>query len=60
MKINMRGAWELVAEQLRASLPAKKTTDLNQDGHARFVPADHDHHHMLLDIFLDTTSSTRR
>ena len=56
----MLGAWELAAEQLRASLPCQETTDLNQDGHAGFVPADHDHRNMLLDTFLDTTSSTDR
>ena len=47
MKTNMRGAWELVAEQLRASLACQETADLNQDRHARFVPANHDHHNML-------------
>ena len=37
-----------------------RRSDLNQDGHARLIQADHDHHNMLLDIFSDTTSSTRR
>ena len=60
MQTNMRGAWELVAEQLRASLLCQETSDLNQDGHATSVPANHDHHNMLLDTLLDTTSSKDR
>ena len=47
MQTNMRGAWELVAEQLRASLLCQETTDLNQDDHATSAPANHDHHNML-------------
>ena len=38
---------------------AKTWLHLKQDGHAGFVPADHDYYNMLLDIFLGTTSSTR-